>query len=89
MMKQIVKTNSVPDIASLRLVSQAARYHWIEQLERSIAFSEEETRILKQEPRHCLPSRTNGQFLDSSALLIIAILRCLTVVVKGKNKEVS
>ena len=61
----------------------------MEQLERSMALSGALTRIFKQEPRLCVPSRTNGHEMDSSALLIVAILRCLMVVVKGKNKEVS
>lgn len=62
----------VPDIASLRLDSDAARYHWIEQLEISTPLSEE-ARILRHEPRLCAPSRTYGQVLDPSAFLIIAI----------------
>lgn len=62
----------IPDIASLRLDSDAARYHWIEHLEISKALSEE-ARILRHDPRLCAPSRTYGQDLDPSALLIIAI----------------
>lgn len=64
----------IPDIASLRLDSDAARYHWTEHLEISEALlSEEEARILRHEPRLCAPSRTYGHDLDPSALLILAI----------------
>lgn len=48
----------IPDIASLLLDSDAARYHWIEHLEISEALLSEEAHILKHEPRVCAPSRT-------------------------------
>ena len=62
----------IPEIASLRLDSDAARYHWTEHLETSEALSEE-ARILRHEPRLCAPSRTYGHDLDPSTLLILPI----------------
>ena len=53
-----VRDMAIPDIASLRLDSDAARYHWNEHLEISEALLSEEACIFRHEPRVCAPSRT-------------------------------